>query len=76
MPAPAPAATPKAKSEDGISLDRLFDDLNDGPLKENVRKDLPLLEKPGSWDSKVIGGIHLAETIRDRQQRSCGHPEQ
>ena len=58
----APAAAPKpVKSEDAptaIPLGNLFDDLDDkkADVKEEVRKTLPALEKPGSWDSKVTGG--------------------
>jgi len=58
---PAPAA-PKIKREvsatsSTITLDNLFDDLSDSTrLKDDVRKGLPVLEKPGSWDSKITNG--------------------
>jgi len=45
------------KEESDIALENLFDDLDDAKaLKEDVRKNLPTLEKPGHWDSKVTNG--------------------
>lgn len=57
----APAPPKPVKSEDSsIPLGSLFDDLeNTKPnLKEDVRKGLPVLEKPGNWESKVVGGMY------------------
>jgi len=56
----APAAMSKpAKNEDSsVGLENLFDDFNDSSpkLKEDVKENLPVLEKPGSWESKVVRG--------------------
>jgi len=53
----------------GITCENLFDDLGDAVnLKMNVKRALPILEKPGNWDSKVTNGTYacagsrLAET--------------
>ncbi|KYG47221.1 hypothetical protein M433DRAFT_142227 [Acidomyces richmondensis BFW] len=54
-----PAATPKALKMEEIALGNLFDDLVDvtADLNDDVKENLPLLEKPGTADSKVIGGV-------------------
>ncbi|KAF2164685.1 hypothetical protein M409DRAFT_67793 [Zasmidium cellare ATCC 36951] len=48
------------KSEDSISLENLFDDLQDDPtseLHEDVKKKLPQVKNPGNWNSDVMGGL-------------------
>jgi len=48
-----------AKNEESsVGLDGLFDDLDSASskLKEDVKENLPVLEKPGSWESKVVRG--------------------
>ena len=56
----APAAMSKAakNEESSVGLDGLFDDLDTASpkLKEDVKENLPVLEKPGSWESKVVRG--------------------
>lgn len=53
------AAPKPIKSEDSIPLENLFDDLQDGDaseINEDVKKKLPQVKNPGSWNSDVIGG--------------------
>lgn len=63
MPHLAPAAAPRTIKSEGIALDNLFDDLVDvaAHLNDDVKENLPFLEKPGSADSKVIGGRRFQE---------------
>ncbi|KAK5135517.1 hypothetical protein LTR08_005152 [Meristemomyces frigidus] len=54
-PAPAP---PKAAKGDDIVLEGLFDIFSSAArpkLRDDVKENLPVLEKPGSWDSKTLG---------------------
>lgn len=62
----APAPPKPVKNEEGsIPLGNLFDDLEHaGPnVKDDLRKGLPALEKPGTWESKVTGGIYHMQPI-------------
>lgn len=53
----APAAPKKpGKGRESVPLERLFDDLQENgglEVQEDVRKALPAVAKPGSWDSEV-----------------------
>jgi len=66
MPHLAPAAAPRTMKSEGIALDNLFDDLVHvaAHLNDDVKENLPFLEKPGSADSKVIGGRRFQEATR------------
>jgi hypothetical protein len=61
---PAPAAPTKPKGDDAsISLDNLFDDVEDkkGELQDDAKENLPVLEKPGDAVSKVTKGKRAHE---------------
>ncbi|TKA81296.1 hypothetical protein B0A55_02860 [Friedmanniomyces simplex] len=72
---PAAAATPKPSKPDdsaAIPLDSLFDDLaaiTKPKLKDDVRKALPVLEKPGNWDSKVATGGTARQQDKDKENK-------
>ena len=55
MTAPAPSQ----KSRDSKPLGNLFEDLEDAAppkLKAEVSENLPVVKKPGSWDSENANG--------------------
>ncbi|KAK4561724.1 SAGA complex subunit Sgf73 [Recurvomyces mirabilis] len=53
--APKQTKTDNMASNRALGLDNLFDDLEDVTpvLRDDVRKGLPVIEKPGHWDSKI-----------------------
>ncbi|KAI6814167.1 hypothetical protein KC340_g16261 [Hortaea werneckii] len=55
---PAAPTKPSKRDDSGIALESLFVDWEDATpnLKEDVRGNLPVLERPGSWESKVVEG--------------------
>ncbi|KAK0310478.1 SAGA complex subunit Sgf73 [Friedmanniomyces endolithicus] len=72
LPAPAASAPKPSKADDtaAILLDSLFDDLatfTKPSLKENVRQSLPVIEKPGNWDSKVTAGSTARQQDKENQ---------
>ncbi|EMC98629.1 hypothetical protein BAUCODRAFT_22007 [Baudoinia panamericana UAMH 10762] len=72
---PAPPKPIKTEQSDGISLGSLFDDLeNTQPdVKDDVRTALPVLDKPGSWESKVVGAT-VGKKRNDAADRSGSPP--
>lgn len=47
------------KSEESVSLENLFDDIQDdtaSDLLEDVKKKLPQVKNPGNWNSDIMGG--------------------
>ncbi|KAK0938810.1 SAGA complex subunit Sgf73 [Friedmanniomyces endolithicus] len=71
---PAAASKPsKADDTAAIPLDSLFDDLatfTKPSLKENVRQFLPIVEKPGNWDSKVTAGSTARQQDKENQHET------
>ncbi|KAK0865996.1 SAGA complex subunit Sgf73 [Friedmanniomyces endolithicus] len=72
---PAAAAPKPSKADDtaAIPLDSLFDDLvtfTKPSLKENVRQSLPIVEKPGNWDSKVTAGSTARQQDKENQHET------
>ncbi|KAI7317538.1 hypothetical protein KC315_g10356, partial [Hortaea werneckii] len=55
---PAAPTKPSKRDDSGIALEGLFADWEDATpnLKEDVRGNLPVLERPGSWESKIVEG--------------------
>ncbi|RMZ14431.1 hypothetical protein D0860_02092 [Hortaea werneckii] len=55
---PAAPTKPSKRDDSGIALESLFADWEDATpnLKEDVRGNLPVLERPGSWESKIVEG--------------------
>lgn len=58
----APAASSKPiKTEDAITLENMFDDLEEEKGEQEVKdeegKGVVELKKPGNWDSDVANGI-------------------
>lgn len=67
--APAAPTKPSKRDDSGIALEGLFADWEDATpnLKEDVRGNLPVLERPGSWESKVVeGGMICDQAIRNQ----------
>lgn len=47
-------------SEDGLALGDLFSGFGEGvlpKLKQEIKENLPVLKKPGNWDSDIINGM-------------------
>ncbi|KAK4546693.1 hypothetical protein LTR36_001911 [Oleoguttula mirabilis] len=66
-----PAPPKPVKNDDSsIALDNLFDDLAKArpKLKEDVKENLPTLEKPGSWESNMTGGVANKDADRPPPQ--------
>jgi len=60
--APTPAPAPSQKSRDSKPLGDLFEILEDvtsPKLKPDVKSSLPVVKKPGSWDSESGNGTLL-----------------
>ncbi|KAI6801548.1 hypothetical protein KC363_g2826 [Hortaea werneckii] len=55
---PAAPTKPSKRDDSAIALENLFADWEDATpnLKEDVRGNLPVLERPGSWESKIVEG--------------------
>lgn len=55
----APAASSEPSKNDDIFAGGLFDDLDDAEspkLKSDIKENLPVVKKPGAWDSDVTHG--------------------
>lgn len=60
MDPPAPAASKPIKREESLSLDNLFDDLDADAkfeIPDDVKKSLPTVKKPGSWQSENVDSM-------------------
>ena len=70
--APAAPTKPTKRDDSGVALESLFADWEDATpsLKEDVRGNLPVLERPGSWESKIVeGGMICGEVLRNQMGR-------
>ena len=69
MSCAAPAATSKPSKSDNIMSGNLFDDLENAQspkLKAEIKENLPMIKKPGAWDSDVIHSMSRPKTIYKR----------
>nr|POE59375.1 hypothetical protein CFP56_24644 [Quercus suber] len=60
-------APAKLKPEETITLENMFEEFDDSKMsevKDKIKPDLPIVEKPGNWDTKTTTGACLGHTIR------------
>lgn len=67
MTCAAPAATTKPSQDDSVLSGNLFDDLDEAKspkLKVDVKENLPVIKKPGAWDSDVTHSMRPSKPLQ------------
>ena len=66
----APSATSSSKpikTEDAVTLENMFDDLEEKSEQDTKEEADINLEKPGNWDSEGLNGVYLYSILLRRK---------